>query len=63
MSFLKGGAGVPCPTFSVSATPLCCRIPAMQLGVGGGRRVYAGDLGIWGSGLVVGALACLPEEV
>ena len=63
MSFPKGEVSVPCPPFSVSAAPLCCCLPDITLGVGGGGLVYVGDLGVWGSGLVVGALACLPEEV
>ena len=61
--FPQGGTVVPCPPFSVSAVPLCCRIPDITLGVGGGGMVDAGGLGVWGSGLVVGALECLPEEV
>ena len=63
VSFTQGGTCVPCPPFSVSAVSLCCRIPDITLGVVGGGLVDAGDLGVWGSGLVVGALACLPEEV
>ena len=60
---LKGGHVYHVPPLSVSAVPLCCRIPDITLGVGGGGMVDAGGLGVWGSGLVVGALACLPEEV
>ena len=43
VSFSQEGTGVPYPPFSVSATPLFCRLPAWPLVVGDVGRVYAGD--------------------
>ena len=43
VSFSQGVAGVPCPPFSVSATPLFCRLPDLPFVVGGDGRVYTGD--------------------
>ena len=55
VSFSQGGVGVPCPPFSVSAAPLCCRLPSLPLVDGVGGQVYAGEWGVWGSGLVCGS--------
>ena len=51
--FSQGGAGLPCPPFSALSAHLFCRLPALPLVVGGGGRVYVGDWGFGGSGLVV----------
>ena len=46
----QGGAGVPCPPFSVFLAPSVCLLHALPFVVGGGEQVYAGDWGVGGSG-------------
>ena len=53
MSFAKGGTGVPCVPFYVFSGPLLCRPLDLTVVVGSGGRVYAWDLCVGSSGLVV----------
>ena len=61
VSFFQGGTGVTCTPLSVFLVPLLCRLTAFPVVVVGGGQVYACYWGVGGSGLVVRAVACLPE--
>ena len=43
VSFSQGGTGVPCPPFSESAAPLCCRLHSPLLVFDGDGQVFLGE--------------------
>ena len=53
VSISQGGAGVPCPPFSVFSASFLSRLPALPVVVGGGGQVYAWDWVVDGGELVL----------